>query len=411
MALIDRFSGDLDERRMSLGEHLEELRKHVWKSMIWIVGALVICLCFQERLTAIARRPFDLCMKKIADDERSETARKKLGRTALVSAALDEDQGNADLQARQRKIETKAALLKTKINEHPEALVAAFAKRRGDLEKRQQEIEKEEDELLDKPDGAKIAALEAKRAVLATDAKAYSDELERDVIPLLDAADASIHRKKLVSISFPETFMGYLKVAIVFAIFIASPLIARELWKFVSAGLYKHEKRYVTLFAPATFIVFTIGCCFGYFILIPAALEFLATYGGDEIGTEFRLSDYLSLVLNLTLMIGLVFELPLVMGFVSLLGFTTPDMYKKFRRYWLLVAFILGAVIAPSPDPFNQSLCAVPLILLYEIGILLSRWITRNQPRDAEPLPLPDGTTVAPMPSGPVSQPGAPTRS
>jgi Tat protein translocase TatC len=411
MALIDRFSGDLDERRMSLGEHLEELRKHVWKSMIWIVGALVICLCFQQRLTAIARRPFDVCMDEIRREHLIASAQAKLRQPDFIAKALDEVDAHQAMEEKNRKLEQNATILKAKIAEHPEALVDGFAKRRGELEKRQVEIEREQNELLDKPDGAKIVALEAKRAALVVDARTYSEDLQRDVAPLLDAADAHVVQTRLVSINFPETFMGYLKVAIVFAIFIASPLIARELWKFVSAGLYKHEKRYVTLFAPATFLVFCIGCCFGYFILIPAGLKFLATYGGDEIGTEFRLSDYLSLVLNLTLMVGLIFELPLVMGFVSLLGFTTPDMYKKFRRYWLLVAFILGAVIAPSPDPFNQSLCAVPLLLLYEIGILLSWWITRKQPRDAEPIPLPDGTTIAPMPSGPVSQPGAPTRS
>jgi sec-independent protein translocase protein TatC len=183
------------------------------------------------------------------------------------------------------------------------------------------------------------------------------------------------------------------------AIFVASPLIARELWKFVSAGLYKDEKKYVTFFAPVTYVVFIIGASFGYFILIPAGLKFLATYGGDEIGTEFRLSDYLSLLLNLTLMVGLIFELPLVMGFLSLLGFTNPEFFRRFRRYWLLIAFILGAIIAPSPDPLNQSMCAIPLIILYEIGILLSAWLIRRRSKPTDELP--GGATIAPMPPTP----------
>jgi Tat protein translocase TatC len=414
MALIDRFTGDLDDRRMSLGEHLEELRKHVTKSMIWIALALTVCLCFQTQLMRWATWPFTSCMEELNQEVLTRRAKARSGQPAFVNAAFSELRAKERLEGTERRLEQNALILREQVAKNPEAFVEAFAKRRTDLEKRQQDLEAAQDALAKDPDPTKVADLERQRLALASDTRAYVEDMKRDIAPLSEKGAASTEQLRPVALTFPETFMSYLKVAMVCAIFVASPLVARELWKFVSAGLFKHEKKYVTFFAPLTFIVFIIGCSFGYFVLIPAGLKFLASYGGDEIGTEFRLSEYLSLLLNLTLMVGLIFELPLVMAFVSLIGFTDAALFRKFRRYWLLVAFILGAVIAPSPDPFNQSLCAVPLIILYEIGILLSAWIVKK--REGEKMnPLPEGVQMAPMPASalpppPQPAPGATTR-
>src|SRR5579872_2942168 len=111
MALIDRFSGDLDERRMSLGEHLEELRKHVWKCMLYIVGALAICLCFQERLTKVARRPFDKCMEEIAKDQAMAPVKARLGGAPVIGAAYEEVLANAAIEAKGRKLEQTGTIL------------------------------------------------------------------------------------------------------------------------------------------------------------------------------------------------------------------------------------------------------------------------------------------------------------
>ncbi len=408
MALIDRFSGDVDDRRMSLGEHLEELRKHVWKSMIWIALALTGCLCFQEPLMKWATYPHTSCMKQLEQEREFEESQKKIGKSAFMVKAIEELYAQAPLLKESRELERKATEIRHKIAENPEKLVDALAQRRTDLLARIAKIRVQQETLLVSPDLQHSASVEEERLALAKDLKVYTEDVARELVPLSEKGDVFIPQQRLVALKYTEGFMSYLKVAMVCAIFVASPLVARELWKFVSAGLYKHEKKYVTFFAPVTFIVFIIGCAFGYYALIPAGLKFLANYGGDEIATDIQLSEYLSLFLNLTLMVGLIFELPLVMGFISLIGFITPDGYKKFRRYWLLVAFILGAVIAPSPDPFNQSMCAVPLIILYEIGILLSRWIVRNRERELMN-PLPEGVQMAPMPSTPMPQPGAPT--
>lgn len=405
MALIDRLSGDLDERRMSLGEHLDELRKHVFKSMIWIALALTGCLFFQTELMKVATWPHTSCMRELKEQKLFEYTQAKLGQPVFIHKVIDELAAQDGMEIGARTLERNSAILKQKVAENPEALVDAMRKRREALVKRQTDLTAEQESLLKTPDPARVIEVEKKRLVLAEETKVWLDEVKRDIAPFSEGIDAHIPQTRLIALKYTETFMSYLKVAMVCAIFIASPLIARELWKFVSAGLYKDEKKYVTFFAPVTFIVFFIGASFGYFALIPAGLKFLAAYGGDDIATDFQLSEYLSLFLNLTLMVGLIFELPLVMAFLSLLGFTTPDLFRRFRRYWLLVAFILGAIIAPSPDPLNQSMCAIPLIILYEIGILLSAWLVRRRGSPADELP--GGATLASMPPGPISS--APT--
>jgi Tat protein translocase TatC len=402
MALIDRFTdpqADIDGRRLTLGEHLEELRKHVFKCIFWIALSLGLCLCFQDRLMKIATWPHKHCMEELATE--LEGARASKAGSPIVGAALTELAASDALRKRASRLELNAAVLREKLEADPIKIVDAFAKRREALDARCEALEVEQVALLARPDRLKADELEKKRQALVLDMEAYAGQLKTEIAPLSET-DVHKPRPDLIALKYTEGFMAYLKVALVCALFVGSPLIAREIWKFVAAGLYKNEKKYVTMFAPVTFVVFLIGCSFGYFVLIPAGLKFLATYTGDNITGDFQLSEYLSLFLSLTLMVGAIFELPLVMGFLALLGFMTPQFYSSFRRYWLLVAFVLGAIIAPSPDPINQSLCAIPLIILYEIGILFSKWIVKRK-KAADEAELAAEAAAASQPSPPIS--------
>jgi len=128
-------------------------------------------------------------------------------------------------------------------------------------------------------------------------------------------------------------------------------------------------------------VAFVIGAAFGYYVLIPQGLKFLATYGADYIQGQFALSEYLSLFINMTLVVGLIFELPLIMTFLSLIGVVKAEAYGRFRRYWILAATVIAAIIAPTPDPFTLLLCTGPLFVLYEVGIVLARFVTKkNEP-------------------------------
>lgn len=186
-------------------------------------------------------------------------------------------------------------------------------------------------------------------------------------------------RVTLQAIKYQEAFISYLKASIVAALLLASPWILLQLWSFVGAGLYTHERRYVLLYLPFSFLAFGCGVAFGYFVLIPEGLSYLATYANPElVSFKVTLEFYLSLFLLLTLALGLVFQLPLVMMFLARARIFTPKEYAKHRKYFLLTAVILGAVLTP-PDPVTQILLASPMFLLYELGIWLSRITARRQ--------------------------------
>jgi Tat protein translocase TatC len=178
--------------------------------------------------------------------------------------------------------------------------------------------------------------------------------------------------QSLQVLSYQEGFYAYIKLCLMTAVFLAYPVILYQIWKFVEAGLYKKERRYVKIFAPISFIAFIIGVLFGYFFLIPFGLQFLIKVLGGEIQPIITMSQYISLVTMLTLALGIVFQLPLVMLFVSRIGMLKTEDFIKWRMYAILIIFILAAVITP-PDPFTQVMTALPMIILYEIGILTIR--------------------------------------
>ncbi len=178
--------------------------------------------------------------------------------------------------------------------------------------------------------------------------------------------------QSLQVLSYQEGFYAYIKLCLMTAVFLAYPVILYQIWKFVEAGLYKKERRYVRIFAPISFIAFIIGVLFGYFFLIPFGLQFLIKVLGGEIQPIITMSQYISLVTMLTLALGVVFQLPLIMLFVSRIGMLKAEDFIKWRMYAILIIFILAAVITP-PDPFTQVMTALPMIILYEIGILTIR--------------------------------------
>ncbi|ODS33816.1 MAG: sec independent translocase tatC [Candidatus Scalindua rubra] len=178
--------------------------------------------------------------------------------------------------------------------------------------------------------------------------------------------------QSLQVLSYQEGFYAYIKLCLMTAIFMAYPIIVYQIWKFVEAGLYKRERRYVKIFAPISFIAFIIGVLFGYFLLIPFGLQFLIKILGGGIQPIITMSQYISLVTLLTLALGIVFQLPLIMLFISKIGILKAEDFIKWRMYAILSIFILAAIITP-PDPFTQVMTALPMIALYEIGILTIR--------------------------------------
>jgi len=177
--------------------------------------------------------------------------------------------------------------------------------------------------------------------------------------------------ERLRIIRYPEGFYSYMKVCLVAAIFVSSPFVFYQIWRFVSVGLYKHERLFVSRFAPASIALFLAGGAFGYLALLPLGLRFLLSVAGDLAEPMITMGDYTSLIMTVAILLGLVFQLPLVMMLLAKIGLAKYETFSRKRRYAILLAFIVGAVLTP-PDPFTQAMLALPMIGLYEIGITAS---------------------------------------
>lgn len=167
-----------------------------------------------------------------------------------------------------------------------------------------------------------------------------------------------------------EGFVTYLKVALVAAVFGVSPFLFYQIWAFVAPGLYPHERRWVLPIALISTLFFLCGAAFGYFIVFPVAYEFLFGFATDIIRPMPALNEVLSFSLHMLFAFGVIFETPLFIFFLGVLGLVTPKGLRKQRKFAILAAFIVAAILTPTPDAFNQTLMAGPLIILYEVGII-----------------------------------------
>lgn len=181
----------------------------------------------------------------------------------------------------------------------------------------------------------------------------------------------------LIAVSPTETFVSYLKVAFYTGLAFSMPLLVYHLFRFVAPGLTRNERRWVLMSLPAITIFFVAGVVFCYFIVLPSALGFLLNFGNIEITPT--ISSFLSFVTRFLLALGIAFETPVIIFVLSKLGVATPARLKKFRRAAYVLAFVVAAIITPTPDPINQIIVAVPIILLYELGTLFARLAARGK--------------------------------
>jgi sec-independent protein translocase protein TatC len=178
---------------------------------------------------------------------------------------------------------------------------------------------------------------------------------------------------KLQALKPTESLGNYMKVALLSGIVLAMPVIVYQIGRFVTPGLTKKERRYLLLLVPGATLCFVTGVAFAYFIMLPSAIGFLQTFMADIIEQQWAIGEYLSFVTSLLFWIGLAFELPLFVYFLAKLGIVDAQMLSKNRKYAVVAIAVLAAVITPTVDPFNMALVMGPLIILYEIGVILAR--------------------------------------
>lgn len=189
------------------------------------------------------------------------------------------------------------------------------------------------------------------------------------------ALEAPAHLGKPLQIISPtEGFTTYMRVSLFTGIALSMPIILYEIYAYVDPALRPNERRFLLTLGPFVLLLFVGGMAFCYFLLLPNAINFLFTFGSDVFEASPRASEYISFVTTFILGVGLVFEMPVIIFAVTRIGLVSRDWLAKQRRFVLLFVFIAGAIITPTPDPFNQTLVAVPMYLLFELGLLLSRF-------------------------------------
>lgn len=186
--------------------------------------------------------------------------------------------------------------------------------------------------------------------------------------PIMDALRNNGMSEKLVYLNPTEPFNLYLKIAALAGLFLTSPFVLYQVWMFISPGLYRKEKRYVVPFMVSTIALFSAGGYFGFKVVYPAALNFLISFG-KQFQPMITIKEYTDLFLSIILGMGLIFEMPILVFFLALMGIVTAGWMWKNFRYSILIIFIVAAIVTPTTDILNMCIFAAPMIALYALSI------------------------------------------
>ncbi len=186
--------------------------------------------------------------------------------------------------------------------------------------------------------------------------------------PIMEALQKNHMPTELVYLNPTEPFNIYLKVGLIAGVFLASPFVLYQVWAFISPGLYRHEKKYVVPFMVCTVALFLAGGYFGYRLVYPQALEFLIGYG-RQFKPMITIGEYTDLFMVIILGLGIIFEMPILVFFLSLFGIVNARFMIRNFRYAILVIFIIAAIVTPTTDIMNLCVFAAPMIILYALSI------------------------------------------
>ncbi len=208
---------------------------------------------------------------------------------------------------------------------------------------------------------------------------------------------------QLIFTNLPEMFFTYLKVSLLAGIMLVAPYIFYQLWMFIAPGLYQREKKYVIPFVVTSTILFVGGSLFGYFVVFPFGFKFFIGFSNEYVKALPSVKQYFSFAIKLLFAFGVVFELPVVMFFLAKMGVVTPQWLKKNRKYAILMTFVIAAILTP-PDVVTQCMMAGPLIILYEISILVAKIAWRSKKKKEEDEDPAKENNDTPAPEGEASK-------
>ena len=350
-----------DDSTMTFGEHLECLRTHLIRAIIGLAICVIGSLFIGDKIVGIVRSPIDSALRKAAEvegsniqveDDISDISMTDIWQTIQEKLGLKEPSEEPDSETLEAPAETFKQL-KTG-NEFDRTIVVSIMP--SELAAALHEYN---------PD----AYPAAKRASKAVEEKPLKIRI---AAPEFQQLETVIDRQnQTVTLNVQEAFMTYIKVAFIAGLLIASPWVFREIWMFVAAGLYPHERKYIYIYLPMSLFLFTGGAVFCFYAVFPFVLKFLLSFNAMlDVNPQIRLSEWINFAVMLPVMFGVSFQLPLVMLFLERISVFEITDYREKRRMAILVIAFLSMVLTPA-DPMSMLLMMFPLILLYELGIIL----------------------------------------
>jgi sec-independent protein translocase protein TatC len=217
----------------------------------------------------------------------------------------------------------------------------------------------------------------------------FSEEIYSFLVqPYADAVKDDNVNRRLIFTALQETFLTYLRVSFFAALFVSSPIILMQIWKFIAPGLYKNEKEAILPYLIATPILFLFGGMLVYYLIMPLAIKFFLSFEASSINSalpiqlEAKVNEYLSLVMKLIFAFGLSFQLPVILSLLARVGFVDSVFLKERRKYVVVIIFVAAAILTP-PDPITQIGLAIPLLILYELSIFSVKIIEKRKNKNA----------------------------
>ena len=217
----------------------------------------------------------------------------------------------------------------------------------------------------------------------------FSEEIYSFLVqPYADAVKDDNVNRRLIFTALQETFLTYLRVSFFAALFVSSPIILMQIWKFIAPGLYKNEKKAILPYLIATPILFLFGGMLVYYLIMPLAIKFFLSFEASSINSalpiqlEAKVNEYLSLVMKLIFAFGLSFQLPVILSLLARVGFIDSVFLKERRKYVVVIIFVAAAILTP-PDPITQIGLAIPLLILYELSIFSVKIIEKRKNKNA----------------------------
>lgn len=205
----------------------------------------------------------------------------------------------------------------------------------------------------------------------------YNEQLLAIVTLPLTAID-----QHLIVTGVTEAFFVKLQLSFLAGFVLAFPIVSWAVWRFFRPALYAHERKYIHILFPITIVLFVTGVSFSYFVVLPMVLKFFVYIAGESLDTMFKVDSYVSFVMSFTIPFGLIFELPVLTFFLTKIGVLKPQLLSKNRKYAILIIVILAGALTPGPDPISQVMMAVPVYILYEVSVLVSKFTKPRQGAD-----------------------------